>query len=61
MAALTFVKPQDPLGAEYAAGQLVIEEVLELAQAKGPLATKGKGGEALNGQVVGGPLHRIVS
>jgi len=31
MAPLTFVEPEDPFGTEHAAGQLVIEEVLELA------------------------------
>jgi len=31
MAPLTFVKPENPLGPKHAAGQLVVQEVLELA------------------------------
>ena len=48
MTPLTLVEPEDALGAKHATGQLVIEEILELAQAKGTLTAKRQGGEPFN-------------
>ena len=52
MAAFAFVEPEDSLGPEHLLGHLVVEEVLELAQCKGPITLERQGGEALDVLVV---------
>ena len=48
MAAFAFVEPEDSLAPEHLLGHLVVEEVLELAQCKGPITLERQGGEALD-------------
>ena len=40
VAPLTFVEPEDAFGAEYRGRELIVEEVLELAQREGAIASK---------------------
>ena len=49
---LAFVEPEDALGPKHAGGQLVVEKVLELAQAKGAITGKRQGGEPLDRRMV---------
>ena len=53
MAALTFVEPEDPLGAKHLGWQLVVEKILKFAQGERPLRRKRQRGESLDGGVVG--------
>jgi hypothetical protein len=48
-----FVEPEDAFGSEDVGAELVVEEVLEFADAEGPIATKGERGKAFDFQVVG--------
>ena len=58
MAALTFVEPEDPLGAKHLGWQLVVEKVLKFAQGERPLRRKRQRGESLDGGVVG--VSRVI-
>ncbi len=48
VAAIAFVEPENPLGAEHRRRQLIVEEVLELAQGEGAIAAEGEGGVTLD-------------
>ena len=48
MAAFAFVEPEDSLGPEHLLGELVVEEVLELAQCEGLITLERQGGESLD-------------
>ena len=48
VAPFALVEPKDPFGAEYGAGQLIVEEILELPQGKRPIGSKGKRREPFN-------------
>lgn len=49
MAFGALVKPQDALGSKHAFWQLVVQEILKLADGKGAIAGKGKRRKAING------------
>ena len=60
MAALTFVEPEDPLGAKHFGWQLVVEKVLEFAQGKGAFGRKGERRKPFNGEVIRPLVVRVV-
>ena len=47
-----FLKPEDALGPKDRFRQLIIEEILKLANGKGAIAGKGEGGEPVDSEVV---------
>ena len=60
MAALTFVEPEDPLGAKHLSGQLIVEEVLEFAQGKGAFGRKRQRRKPFNGEVISALVLSVI-